>query len=152
MSKGLTIDEYLAFAQVPNNKANEMTLYLLASQCRLHAAVITCDRVFYTYTIPLSEADPNDCKIVLAYLGQGTFRQFKWHPVSPTQEPKPAKHAIYHFQDCSGMPRKGDESTTWRKPQKARVNVMTEKPAGTGMPKNVPPEEPDSMPKKPRRK
>ena len=39
-----------------------------------------------------------------------------------------------------------------RKPQKPRVNVMTKKPAGTGMPKNVPPEEPDGMPKKPRSK
>ena len=76
-SKGLTIEDYLGFIQTSNNKADEITLYLLARQYGLHVAVITHDRVFYTHTILASEADPSDWKIVLAYLGQGMVRDTK---------------------------------------------------------------------------
>ena len=58
-AKGLTLDDYIEPIQVPNNKADEMVLYIMAYQTGLHVVFATSKQIIYTHTQPPKTVDPN---------------------------------------------------------------------------------------------
>ena len=76
-AKGLAVEDFIAHISQPNNRGDELSLYLLARMIQKHLCVIGKNSVWYTSYCEDQQITVADCHIVLVYLGSGTVRDTK---------------------------------------------------------------------------
>ena len=73
-AKGLAVEDFIAYISQPNNRGDELSLYLLAKTIQKHLCVIGKNSVWYTSNCADQQITVADCHIVLVYLGSGAVR------------------------------------------------------------------------------
>lgn len=69
--KGIDFDDYVTYLTLPDKRADLFIIWMLARLYQCHVAVITKDRIWYTFKG--DEGSLEDCKFILCYLGGNEF-------------------------------------------------------------------------------
>ena len=70
--KGLTLDNYIQYREIPCNRLDELAIHLLTMMQGIHYCIITKDNIYYS--LPNVMPSPSAIHMTLVYLGNNVFQ------------------------------------------------------------------------------